>query len=358
MKDNKRINSFHYFRGIAIIFIVAGHALYQSGWMKETIFHKLVANLILGGTGLFVFISSFLFHHIYCKNFNYPRFIKGKIRNILLPYLVFSLIPALYYSITGNGPYKQYIFSAETGFFSRNILPFLRYIFWGRTAEGYWYIPFIMVIFLAAPLFLKIIRMPARFHFGLFGFTLLISLFLQRPAANIAVWQSVVYFFPVFLLGMIISVYQEIFFRLTSGKDFYFFLFALLFALLQTIFYPGFGNLHKPAFAPALPDIMLLQKISLCLFFTVFLRRFETRNSPVLSKLADTSFAVYFLHPWILALLEIIKNINGFKINSLLWWIFLVACSVIISVLIIQIYNKTVIRIKTLFKSNNTGCRV
>jgi surface polysaccharide O-acyltransferase-like enzyme len=36
----------------------------------------------------------------------------------------------------------------------------------------------------------------------------------------------------------------------------------------------------------------------------VFLQRFEHSRSPVLQLLASASFAIYFLHPWVLHFLE------------------------------------------------------
>ena len=51
---------FTYMRGIAIIFIVLGHSIYNSGEG----FPLLLENLLRGGTALFVFISGYFFHRI------------------------------------------------------------------------------------------------------------------------------------------------------------------------------------------------------------------------------------------------------------------------------------------------------
>jgi len=85
-----RLNYFDYFRAIAILFIVAGHSL--TGWNIDTLPEKVFANIITGGTSLFVFISGFFFHHIFYKNFEYIIFMKKKIENVLVPYIVLSTL--------------------------------------------------------------------------------------------------------------------------------------------------------------------------------------------------------------------------------------------------------------------------
>ncbi|AGS39765.1 acyltransferase family protein [Cycloclasticus zancles] len=75
-----RLNYFDYFRAIAIIIIVAGHSF--SLWVIDTLPEKVLANIITGGTSLFVFISGFFFHHIFYKNFKYQIFILKRFRSL------------------------------------------------------------------------------------------------------------------------------------------------------------------------------------------------------------------------------------------------------------------------------------
>lgn len=69
-------------RGIAIIFIVLGHSIYNSGEG----FPLLLENLLRGGTALFVFISGYFFHRIFYKDFDYSKFMKNKVQNVLYPF--------------------------------------------------------------------------------------------------------------------------------------------------------------------------------------------------------------------------------------------------------------------------------
>jgi peptidoglycan/LPS O-acetylase OafA/YrhL len=63
-----RLNYFDYFRAIAIIIIVAGHSF--SLWVIDTLPEKVLANIITGGTSLFVFISGFFFITYSIKTLN------------------------------------------------------------------------------------------------------------------------------------------------------------------------------------------------------------------------------------------------------------------------------------------------
>ena len=91
------LKSFEYFRGISILFIVAGHCFQLGNWEINNVFEKFIANIIAGGSSLFVFISGFLFHYVFFKKYKYVRFIFKKIRNVLIPYLVLSVLPIVYF---------------------------------------------------------------------------------------------------------------------------------------------------------------------------------------------------------------------------------------------------------------------
>lgn len=86
----------NYFRGFAILLVVLGHFLY---FPESTVTEKLIKAIIKGGTSPFVFISGFLFHHIfYRRGFDYKKFMKNKLKNVLLPYTI-VVIPGLIYAV-------------------------------------------------------------------------------------------------------------------------------------------------------------------------------------------------------------------------------------------------------------------
>ena len=84
------VNSINYFRGISVIFIVFGHSLGLADFTYDSIAGNTLFNITKGGTSFFVFISGFLFHHIFYEKFKFKGFIIKKIKYVLLPYLILS----------------------------------------------------------------------------------------------------------------------------------------------------------------------------------------------------------------------------------------------------------------------------
>ena len=83
------------FRAIAIVCVVAGHSISSTGWVIDSIAEKVIANIILGGTNLFVFISGYLFHHVFKNRYTFKGFMQQKAQRVLLPYLFLSVLPIL-----------------------------------------------------------------------------------------------------------------------------------------------------------------------------------------------------------------------------------------------------------------------
>jgi hypothetical protein len=99
------------------------------------------------------------------------------------------------------------------------------------------------------------------------------------------------------------------------------------------------GNYHKLALVYAGLDMMFIQKTVMCLFFMLFLHRFETVNNKYIYTLAATSFTVYFLHPFILWLIK--RTIgNHLAFNSWMAYTLYVAAIVILCVVIAKTAKK------------------
>lgn len=140
----------NYFRGVAILLIVLGH---MRGYVVNNFNVHLSVNaiknnyryfvayeevLITGATAFFVFISGFLFYHIfYQRGFNYKNFIKKKVQNIFIPYII--MVSLLFLLLLCN----EINLHINSDFILHNLL----------MAGAFWYIPFIMVIFLFSPFF-------------------------------------------------------------------------------------------------------------------------------------------------------------------------------------------------------------
>jgi len=299
-----RLVSFDYFRGIAILFIVTGHS--YGPWAIDSFGEKVLANLISGGTTLFVFISGFFFHHIFYEKFELKGFLAKKAKNVFIPYLILSVIGISYYlSSSSQLPHASYLGIDKVESWMQYIEITAFYLWTGRIVNAYWYIPFIMIIFAISPLFIQYIKLSTQNRVFIFLITLIAAMFIHRPAANLSPLHSVIYFTPIYLLGIICSIHRGSAIDFIKGKSTIIGLIVILLSALQALFFEGHGNFHKEEiFSYGGIDIIIVQKILLCFFLLSILQKYENAHIPTLKLLASSSFAIFFIHPWILLVLS------------------------------------------------------
>src|SRR6478609_5971512 len=95
MSSKRFLHYIHFFRGLAILFIVGLHACISLTWEGAPLQKKFALVLFNNGTVLFVFISGYLFYHLSKDRFDYKEYLKKKFLYVILPYLFVS-IPALF----------------------------------------------------------------------------------------------------------------------------------------------------------------------------------------------------------------------------------------------------------------------
>lgn len=300
------LNSFDYFRAITIILIVMGHCYAIAGWQIETFFDRTFANMVSGGTSLFVFISGFLFYHVFYHRFEYKSFIKKKIKNVYSPYIFLSILP-ICYALYVKMPYKEYFFGPTDTFYDQLVRPAFLY-FWHGGVMVYWYIPFIMTIFLISPLFIFFIRLDTQKQIRIVAILSIISAFVHRPVHNISIIQSVIYFTPVYMFGILCSMQKEYIYEKLKGKEYIICGVIVLLAMLQACTTNVCGNIQKNIFEFNGVDIAYFQKLCMCLVFMVFLHRFEDKNIKFLKQIAASSFSIYFLHGWFIFFISKLRN--------------------------------------------------
>ena len=297
------LNSINHFRAIAIIIIVLGHCFWLIHFNHHSVFANTIYNLIIGGTSFFVFISGFLFHHVIYKRYDFKTFFVKQSKHVLIPYLIISSIPILELLI---GMYKTGVFSSQS--FSgiveqlenfHIIRHYLSRV--GVNYIGYWYIPFIVIIFAMSPIFIRFIKLNFNTQLIITLSLLFLSFFVHKaPLRNdFSVFQNVLYFMPIYLLGILCSEKKEIMYSKLNGKEFYFLFLAIALALFQASM-GKFGNYHKAAFTFGGIDIMLIQKTLLCFFLFIWLNRFENRKFEALEIISTNTLGIFFIHPILL----------------------------------------------------------
>lgn len=341
------LNSLNYFRGISIIFIVFGHCLYLVDYNYNSILGYTIQNLTQGGTSFFVFISGFLFHHIFYKKFELKRFMIKKTKYVLVPYLILSSIPIVFLLLKIS---VGSVLSSDTlslHYDELLVFPMFRHYLTGvdRSFIGYWYIPFIMIVFAMSPLFVRFINFKQKTKIIVTIFLLICSVLMHRGTEHnmFSVFQNVFYFTPIYLFGILASEKKEILYSKIKGKEFYILSIAVSLAIFQA--YIGeFGNYHKDPFTFGGIDLMIIQKILLCFFFMIFLNRFENYKFRFLDIIATNSFGVFFTHGIVISFMRIFKEnlYASFTSNSFIIYciaaIFVFFLSLIITLFIKRIF--------------------
>jgi len=301
------LRSFEYFRAVAIVSIVVGHCYGIAGWWPiDTFGEKVLANLISGGTSLFVFISGFLFHHVFYPKFVYRKFLQKKFKNVYVPYLILSVLP-IALALVLKEPFPEFYFGSTGSFYDRILRPILLYYWYGGVMV-YWYIPFIMTMFIISPVFIYFIKINTTYKIYIVIFLSFVSIFMHRPINNWSILQSVIYFSPVYMFGILCSMERDFIYDKFKGKDLYLLGCVVFLAVVQAIFFEANGNLQKNPFEFNWIDIGFIQKQVLCVYFMVFLHKYEHVDSTLLKTLAASSFAIYFLHGWIIYLISTIQS--------------------------------------------------
>lgn len=298
-----QLQSFVHFRAIAILFIVAGHSFGMINIQPSNLINGTLFNPISGGTSLFVFISGFLFHHVFIKNFNYTKFLKKKTKKILIPYLILGAIPVYFYASGTKDAFGGVFLPDGDGVFNQYIIPTIKYYLSGRFITAYWYIPFIMCIFLTSPLHVLYSKKKTSTQLAIICILSIISILIHRPIANINLIQSLVYFTPVYLIGISTSINRKIIYEKLKNKEPTLLLIVIFLAFTQATL-GHYDSYHKQPLDYSGLDLMFIQKLVLCFFFMIWLHRFENINNRISTVLASTSFAIYFVHPFVLWILN------------------------------------------------------
>lgn len=298
--QKERLVEFDYLRGMAIAMIVLGHSIFLS----QPVFPALLENLLRGGTGLFVFISGFFFHRVFYPRFHYTDFIRKKARSLLIPFAVISLFAL---AIRMLGWWQDGLDIQQ------NLLNAWYTLRNGYVLYPHWYIPFIFLTFLCSPLHAAYIRISLSAQLLALLIFSLIALFMHRPESNSNFLQSLVYYTPYYLLGILFSQYEH------SLRKFHWMLLiaslliVVFTAIAQTYIWQHIGNYHKAAFSYGGIDFQFIQIFAGCIAMLALCRHIRPWLQQHLCWLAELSFPIFFIHPLLTIALENIVAMDSIK---------------------------------------------
>ncbi|OLF37657.1 MULTISPECIES: acyltransferase family protein [unclassified Psychrobacter] len=338
------LKSISNYRAIAIIAIVASH-IYGFGLSSPDPVTYFIKSIITGSTGLFVFISGFMFYYVFYKKYEYKHFIKNKILNIGVPYSILAIIAICityflssgYFNANSLSSYSYrdgIIFKVEDSTFTI----VLKYYATGRFLTAYWYIPFALILFASAPIHIFFISLRKRLQLEVVILLSLVSIFGHRPVAETNPFQSLVYYTPIYLIGILVAMNRNKVKVTIENKKAVIILIFLVFTFTIVQYSTGhIGNYNKLFFYFDGMDFMYLQKISLILLVYIFLEKYSF-NLYFIDVISKTSFSIFFIHPWLIILFKEIFYNLGFVFypeeNNLFLYMFMLVLILSISVLI------------------------
>lgn len=309
------LNSINIYRALAIILIVAPHIFYISEIDIKSTTGQAVYNFFTGSTANFVFISGFLYYHVFYKKNRTNTFFGKKVKRLLLPYTFFSILPILFKIKEEPEYWNSYLNLGDGGIFNEFIIPFLAFYASGDHLIAYWYIPFAMLTFAFYPLHNKFIEQQFKVQLFVLIVWYICALFIQRPlAGKLSVLHYFLYYSPIYLLGIVCSQYKEVLYTRLKGKEIYFLIMAIV-LLIITAINGNSGSSYKPFFEYRGIDLLYIQKTFFCFFFVIWLHRFEGFNSKYVNILASTSFVIYFVHGYFIQIILRLKVYLGINFS-------------------------------------------
>ncbi|HMH32965.1 MAG TPA: acyltransferase [Puia sp.] len=320
------LNYIHYFRGIAILFVVGGHAYLTLNWNKGSFSQIFFDSLWQNGSVLFVFIAGFLFQHLSWK-FEYKRYLKTKALNVLLPYLIIST-PELIYRLYTNR-FTDFSVSENPDIYSWTITHKLWYLLsHGAHLPQLWFVPMIIIFYLIAPLLIYMDRHP-KLYYTLF-ISIAVSLLVERkPFSNIP--KMFVHFFSVYQFGMFISHYREQFMTFAKKNWVLISILSIGAFIATLVFYTDYSY-----------PLNYIHKMLFCVFFLYWSWRLDKYIPRFLGYLAEISFGIFFVHYYfnIIYYTLCLHFYPAAKRGTALTWLFCLIFVIIGSVALIEMIKK------------------
>lgn len=293
----------HRLRAIAILCIVAVHCTGAYQWHDHPRTAAFLRELFDNSTVLFLFVGGFLFQHL-SKGYSYESYLRKKAAHVLLPYLVIAT-PGVLLALH----YRSDLYAAHPALQHHTLAYVVGWLYFNGGATinvALWFVPVILLFYLAAPLFIQFERHPRLY--GLLWVLLPLSLLAHRPVFNGGHnFEFLVYFLSAYVFGMYCSRLGPR--AVTLARRHLPWLLAAYVGILlgHTFFAQQHGLEQVPhlfSFENGLIDWLFLQKILLGLILLALLSRLNDRQWWLGDYLAEVSFTIYFVHMYFLYLLQ------------------------------------------------------
>lgn len=328
----------HSLRGLAILLIVGIHCRTSFKWENgnaELFFESFLDN----GTIIFVFISGFLFEHLFTRSFNFRIYLNKKLKYVIIPYLLVSILPIidkLYFEETLR--WLPPVLSNQP-----DVIKSLYMLVTGKHFGPYWFIPMIVVFYVISPV-LVWLNNP-RFYRYIFPFIFIAGLFTYKFGYYSNTWDSFLYFFPIYLFGMFTSYYKD---DIIAHRKWLIYPCGIIYVIVTVLELTNHLTIHKlTGFDPSIDQPNYIFnftkfKVSLlCIALLLIFYNSRYQKMSVLKVLGDYSFGIYFIHLYFIVATQFVVNsqIEAFRMTTPLFLVYTVLVT-IVCVAIIYIIKK------------------
>jgi hypothetical protein len=155
-----------------------------------------------------------------------------------------------------------------------------------------------MLTFMMAPLHILFANQTLVFQLLALLLFSVTAIFMHRPDSNINFFQSLVYFTPFYLLGILFSLYASALLQWRGWLLLIGLIMVVISAYLQSYVFVHVGNYHTHAFTYAGVDLQFIQVFFGCMVMLELCRLIKPGViANHLSFLAELSFPIFFIHP-------------------------------------------------------------
>ena len=345
------LHSLHWFRGIAILFVVMSHVQAQNSNGLFDVFKEIFSN----GTFLFVFIAGYLFWHL-IDRFEYKKYLRQKFLFVVLPYtMIFGFTVLLIILLEFFQINAIKFQGGVTVSFLEPFKPFegvlWHYMIGGSLLYALWFIPFIVIIFLFS--FVLFNLGHKKYFVYIMLFFLIVSLVTFRPnlekASSLYPVYMFMHFIGIFMFGMYLKQKQEFFYKNSSLLSMVF-----GFGFILVIFFKVFLNDFDLS-VRGVSQVINIDQLKMLLgsvFFLTILFLIEKRMDNYknnylqsfflnpLAILATYSFGIFFIHGLVIKLVRKMHLILIGEITTVINYIVFSVSVILISLVMVVLIHR------------------
>jgi len=307
------LDHIHNLRGLAILLIVGFHARTSFSWGSNFLDQKIWFSILTYGTIIFVFIAGYLFQYLNEHSFQYKRYLGKKIKFVISPYLIAS-IPAIIHSL-----YFDQIKPWEPeGFENWPLIVKIGYmLITGKHWGPFWFIPMITIFYLLSPLLIWLDK-ASFFYKYFFPLLFIVGLFFFQFGYTSNPFESFLYFFPIYILGMWASRYSEKITKLNFKIVLLLLLVYFAISCFEIVGILPIGMAYSYKQLGSDPDYIFnfgKFKISiLCVILIYLFFHLRRKKMKTLAYFGTYSFGVFFVHLYVIRLVERMAILLDFNI--------------------------------------------